>query len=265
LRLAAAGYAVWATARRPESLATLAAAGCRTLALDVTEDASMRAAIAAVEAAHGHLAVLVNNAGYGQQGPLEETPLADVRQQFEVNVFGPMRLCQLALPAMRAAGRGRIVNVSSMGGVLTFPGGSAYHGSKFAIEGISDVLRWEVAPFGIGVTVIQPGPTLTEYGEAALRSMESLAPGSASGPYGSFMASIKGALEGTFRGTGLAGASTPDDVACAIVESLGVDPAPSRVVVGDMARYLIDLRRSSSDAEWDTTLESMYKRPVPQS
>jgi NAD(P)-dependent dehydrogenase (short-subunit alcohol dehydrogenase family) len=261
-RLTTDGYTVYATARRPEAIADLAAAGCRTIALDVTDEASMAAAVAHVEAEHGAVAVLVNNAGFGQQGPLEDTPIDAVREQFEVNVFGPMRLCQLVLPAMRRAGAGRIVNVSSMGGRLTFPGGSAYHGSKYALEAVSDVLRWEVAPFGIGVTIVEPGPTLTEYGEAALASMDRAGLDGA-GPYGTFTASIRGALEGTFRGAGLEGASTPADVADAIAGSLATDPAPTRVVVGPMAQQLVELRLTSSDEAWDQILETMYQRPTP--
>lgn len=261
-RLAADGWLVYATARHPAAIADLEALGCRTLALDVSEEGSMTAAVARIEDEHGSVAVLVNNAGFGQQGPIEDTPLEAVRQQFEVNLFGPMRLCQLVLPGMRLAGAGRIVNVSSMGGRLTFPGGGAYHGSKYALEAVSDVLRWEVAPFGIGVTLVEPGPTLTEYGEAALSSMEQLE-AAGDGPYARFTASIRGALEGTFRGAGLEGASTPPDVAGAIVESLTTTPAPTRIVVGAMAQQLIELRASSTDEAWDEILESMYQRPSP--
>jgi NAD(P)-dependent dehydrogenase (short-subunit alcohol dehydrogenase family) len=267
LRLVADGYTVYATARRLDTLSGGGETdgvgnGWRPLQLDVTEEASMAAAVAAIEAEHGSVAVLVNNAGFGQQGPLEETPLDAVRHQFEVNLFGPMRLCQLVLPGMRRVGSGRIVNVSSMGGRLTFPGGSAYHGSKYALEAVSDVLRWEVAPFGIGVTLVEPGPTLTQYGEASLTSMDhgAIPAGSA---YGSFTASIRGALEATFRGDGLDGASTPDEVAAAIAESLAREPAPTRIVVGAMAEQLVELRTTSSDETWDQILETMYQRPAP--
>jgi len=127
---------------------SLAAKGCRISALDITDEQSMVHAVCSIEADHGSVDVLVNNAGYGQQGAIEETSIGQFRNQFETNVFGAVRMCQLVLPAMRHRGRGRIVMVSSMGGRLTFPGGGAYHGSKFALEAISDVLRFEVAKFG---------------------------------------------------------------------------------------------------------------------
>lgn len=254
-----AGFSVWAGARRPETLQGLVAAGCHPLHIDMCDEQSQRAAVAAVERAHGQVDVLVNNAGFGQHGALEETPLAAVRRQFEVNAFAPLGLCQLVLPGMRRAGVGRIVNISSMGGKLGFPGGGAYHGSKYALEAFSDALRWELAGFGIGVTVIEPGPTLSAFGEAALGSLSH--PDASGSPYAALNASIRAGLEGTFRGAGLAGASTPEDVADALLQALRSDPAPARVVVGDMARQLIALRRDSSDEVWDAMLDTMYCRP----
>ena len=146
LRLVAGGWTVYATARKPETLSELATAGCRIMALDVTDEASMEAAVTAVERPLG---ALVNNAGYSLSGALETLPMEEVRRQFETNVFGLLRLTQLVLPQMREARNGRIVNLSSMGGRLTFPGGGAYHATKWAVEALSDVLRVEVAPFGI--------------------------------------------------------------------------------------------------------------------
>ena len=150
-RLAATGWPVYATARRPSRIEDLEARGCRTLALDVTDEASMQAAVAAIEDEHGAVGALVNNAGYSQSGAIEEVPLEDVRRQFETNVFGLVRMCQLVLPGMRRQGRGRIVNVSSMGANFTFPGGGFYHATKYAVEAISDALRFEVKGFGIDV------------------------------------------------------------------------------------------------------------------
>jgi len=260
LALARAGWPVWASARDVGTIADLEAAGCRSLAVDVTDDRALAAAVASVESEHGAVGVLVNNAGYGLQGPIEETPLDAVRHQFETNVFAPWRLCQLVLPGMRRQGWGRIVNLSSMGGRLTFPGGGAYHGSKYAMEAISDVLRWEVAPFGVAVVAVEPGPTLTAYGEASLRSMAGVP---VEGPYAAFTSSIRAALESTFRGDGLEGASTPEEVATAVVAALAADPPPARVVVGAMAEQLIALRQSSSEAEWDEIMATMYQRPIP--
>ncbi len=117
----------------------------------------MRAAVGAVEAEHGAVGALVNNAGYSQSGAVETLPMERLRRQFETNVFGLVRMCQLVLPKMRAAGRGHIVNVSSMGGKLVFPGGGAYHASKYAVEALSDAMRFELRGFGIRVVIIEPG------------------------------------------------------------------------------------------------------------
>ena len=174
--LAASGYTVIATARRVEDLADLAAAGCRTLALDVTDEGSMRAAVDAVEASHGRIDVLVNNAGYSQSGAVESVPLARTRAQFETNVFGPLRLTQLVLPGMRRRRAGRIVNVSSMGGRLVFPGGGVYHASKYALEALSDALRYELRPFGIAVVLIEPGLIRTNFAATVGATMLPLRP-----------------------------------------------------------------------------------------
>src|SRR5213593_4329621 len=133
-RLAGSGWTVYATARRPESIADLEAAGCRTLALDVTDEASMSGAVRAVEEAEGAVGVLVNNAGYSQSGAVESVPMDAVRRQFETNVFGLVRMCQLVLPKMREQQWGRIVNISSMGANLVFPGGGFYHATKSSVN-----------------------------------------------------------------------------------------------------------------------------------
>ena len=169
-RLAAGGWTVYASARRPETLSDLEARGCRVLALDVTSEESMQDAVAAVE---GGVGVLVNNAGYSQSGALETLSMDSVRRQFETNVFGLLRLTQLVLPGMRAAGAGKIVNVSSMGGRLTLPGGGAYHATKYAVEAMSDALRMEVRHFGIDVICIEPGLIRTEFGSTAAGGVES--------------------------------------------------------------------------------------------
>jgi NAD(P)-dependent dehydrogenase (short-subunit alcohol dehydrogenase family) len=156
-RLAAGGWTVYATARRPESIADLEAAGCRTLALDVTDEDSMVAAVRTIEETHGAVGVLINNAGYSQSGAIETVPIEAVRRQFETNVFGLARLTQLVLPRMRDQRWGKIVNLGSMGGKLVFPGGGWYHATKHALEAVSDALRFEVRGFGIDVILLEPG------------------------------------------------------------------------------------------------------------
>src|ERR687891_716492 len=170
-RLIKNGWKVTATARRIETIKDLADTGARVLPLDVTDEASMEAAVSQVEKDDGAVGILINNAGYGLQGPFEEFPMEDVRRQFETNVFGLVRMCQLVLPGMRRQGWGRIVNVSSIGGKVVFPGGSFYHGTKHAVEAISDALRFEVRPFGVRVIIVEPGTVITPFSETALSSI----------------------------------------------------------------------------------------------
>jgi NAD(P)-dependent dehydrogenase (short-subunit alcohol dehydrogenase family)/GNAT superfamily N-acetyltransferase len=187
------GWAVYATARRLETIEDLATAGCRLVQLDVCDEVSMQAAIEIVERERGAVDVLVNNAGYGQEGAVEDVPVAELRRQFETNLFGPHRLTRLVLPGMRHKGWGRIVNVSSMGGKVTFPGGGAYHASKHALEAISDALRYEVRPFGVDVVVIEPGLVKTRFGETSVGAIDTVS--SDSSPYRDFnagLASVRG-------------------------------------------------------------------------
>src|SRR6478735_12707611 len=162
-----AGFTTYAVARRVDRMAALADAGVHTFAMDVTDDASMVAGINRIVVDQGRIDVLVNNAGYGSYGAVEDVPLDEARRQFEVNLFGLARLVQLVTPHMRAQGSGRIINVSSMGGRFAAPFGGWYHATKFAVEGFSDALRQELAPFGVQVVVIEPGGIRTEWGGIA--------------------------------------------------------------------------------------------------
>src|SRR5919112_3272345 len=179
-RLAEAGWRVYATARDVEKIAPLERSGCELLPLDVTDEDSMISAVEEVERREGAVGVLGNNAGYSHSGAVEAVPMDKVRRQFETNVFGLVRMCQLVLPGMRRQGYGRIVNLSSMGGRLTFPGGGYYHASKYAIEAISDALRYEVEGFGIEVVVVEPGLIRTSFSDVALSSIREATNG---GPY----------------------------------------------------------------------------------
>src|SRR3954454_9253201 len=218
-RLAGGAWTVYATARRPETLGDLAAAGCRTLALDVTDEASMRAAVDAVE---GGVGVLINNAGYSQSGALETLPMESVRRQFETNVFGALRLTQLVLPGMRAKGAGKVVMISSMGGRLTFPGGGAYHATKYAIEAMSDALRIEVRSFGIDVICVEPGLIRTEFGATAADSVE------VSGPYAKLNEAVARSTREVYTGPLSRLGGDGDDVAAAIERALAAKRAPTR-------------------------------------
>jgi NAD(P)-dependent dehydrogenase (short-subunit alcohol dehydrogenase family) len=259
LRLANAGYRVWATARRPGDLGDLAAAGCRTLALDVTDEASVTAAVAAVEAEAGALFALVNNAGFSQSGAIVEVPLALVRRQFETNVFGLLRLTQLVLPGMRRAGGGRIVNVGSMGGRLTFPGGGVYHATKYALEALSDALRFEVAGFGIEVVLVQPGLIRSGFGDAATGSLQGLG---ADGPYGAFNAAVARATSEAYTKGPLAKlGGRPEDVAEVIARALAARRPRPRYRVTASARLLMTLRALLPDRAWDAFVGGSFPRP----
>ena len=256
--LAGRGLTVYATARRRESIADLEASGCRLLELDVTDEDSMVAAGRAVEEAEGAVGALVNNAGYSQSGPVEEVPLAEVRRQFETNVFGLVRMCQLVLPGMRRQGFGRIVNVSSMGGKLVFPGGGFYHGTKHAVEAISDALRWEVRGFGVDVVVIEPGLIKTSFGEVAADSV-SAAP--AEGPYGEFTAAVAKATRGAYEG-GLAKlGGGPETVARKIEKAITKRRPKTRYTVTPSAKMALFQRRVMSDRMWDGMLRTQFPQP----
>ncbi len=258
--LAAAGHTVYATARRPESIADLAGAGCKTLALDVTDEASMKAAVEAVEAAEGTVGALVNNAGYSQSGAVESIPMDRLRAQFETNVFGLVRMCQLVLPGMRRRGQGRIVNISSMGGRLVFPGGGAYHGTKYAVEALSDALRYEVKGFGVHVVLIEPGLITTEFGNVAAGSLADTADAGGD-PYTTFNATVgsvtKSAYDGPMRHLG----AGPEAVAKAIEKAITSRRPRARYVVTASAHLAILQRRLLPDRAWDALMASQFPRP----
>ena len=259
-RLLADGWDVWATARDPGRLEELRAAGCRTLALDLTDSASMAAAVAAVEAEHGAVAGLVNNAGYSQSGAFEAVPMGRVRAQFETNVFGLVELTQLVLPGMRRRRAGRIVNLSSMGGRLVFPGGGFYHATKHAVEALSDALRFEVRGYGIQVVVIEPGLIRSGFGDAAAASIE--ARPEVGNEYDDFNAAVaKATRESYERGAAARLAGSPDDVARAVGRALAARHPKARIKVGPSARLLLVQRRWSSDRAWDWFLRRSFPSP----
>lgn len=262
-RLAAGGWTVYATARRPESIADLESAGCRTLALDVTDEASMVAAVQAVEEAHGAVGVLVNNAGYSQSGAIETVPLEAVRRQFETNVFGLARLTQLVLPRMREQRWGKVVNLGSMGGRLVFPGGGWYHATKYALEAVSDALRFEVRGFGIDVILLEPGLITTEFAQAASASMERVGADGADGadPYAAFNATVESATKDAYTGPLRLFGAGPDHVAKVIERSIRKRRAPTRVTITPSAKLTIPTRRLLPDRAWDALMRAQFPRP----
>jgi NAD(P)-dependent dehydrogenase (short-subunit alcohol dehydrogenase family) len=264
LRLSHSGWKVYASARRVESISDLKDAGCETLALDVTDEESMRAAVDAVEQAQGAVGVLINNAGYSQSGAIETVPLDAVRRQFETNVFGLVRLTQLVLPKMREQRWGKIVNIGSMGGRLSFPGGGHYHATKHALEAISDALRFELRGFGVDVILLEPGLIATEFGHAAAAGMvESRAEsaGNDGDPYARFNATVGAVTEGVYDGPMRMLGGGPDRVARVIERALGRRRAPTRIAVTPSAKLMITAHSLLSDRAWDTAMRRQFPQP----
>jgi NAD(P)-dependent dehydrogenase (short-subunit alcohol dehydrogenase family) len=257
--LASNGWTVYATARKPETIQDLEARGCKLLALDVCDESSMQSAVAAVEQAEGSVGVLVNNAGYSQSGAVESVPLDQVRRQFETNVFGLVRMIQLVLPGMRRQRWGKIVNISSMGGKLTFPGGGFYHGTKHAVEAISDALRWEVRGFGIDVVVIEPGLIKTHFGDTAAGSIDGSGP--EEGPYAEFNEAVATATAGIYEGPMAKLGAGPEAVAKKIEKAISSRRPKTRYPVTASARLALTQRKLMTDRMWDAMLSSQFPRP----
>jgi NADP-dependent 3-hydroxy acid dehydrogenase YdfG len=262
-RLNADGWTVYATARRPDAIADLAAQGCRTLALDVTDEQSMSAAVAHVTEAEGAVGVLINNAGYSQSGAVETVALDAVRAQFETNVFGLVRMCQLVLPGMREQRWGKIVNIGSMGGRLVFPGGGIYHATKYAVEALSDALRFEVRGFGVDVILVEPGLITTAFGEVASGSVMEGEGDGGDGAYADFNRHVAKASTEAYEGPLVKLGGGPEKVAAAIAGALTAKRPKSRYPVTPSAHLLIGQRRVTPDRVWDLMMRTQFPTPKP--
>jgi NAD(P)-dependent dehydrogenase (short-subunit alcohol dehydrogenase family) len=258
-RLAGRGRTVYATARRLESIQDLADRGCRTLALDVTDEESMQAAVTQVEEAEGAVGALVNNAGYSQSGAVETLPMDSLRTQFETNVFGLVRMCQLVLPGMRRQRSGRIVNVSSMGGRLVFPGGGAYHATKFAVEAISDALRFEVRGFGVDVVLVEPGLIKTEFADTLVGKMGDVD----DGDYADFNAAVAKRTAGVYEGPLARLGAGPEAVARVIEKAISRRRPRTRYPVTASARVMLAQRALMPDRAWDAMVGTTFPQPRP--
>ncbi|PRY57091.1 short-subunit dehydrogenase [Knoellia remsis] len=245
-RLARGGFTVYGAARRADRLAELESDGVRALPLDLTDDASIVAAVDRVLADEGRIDVLVNNAGYGSYGAVEDVPMDEARRQFEVNVFGLARIAQLVMPTMRAQGSGRIVNITSMGGRFATAFGGWYHATKFAVEGLSDSMRQELAPFGVDVVVVEPGAIRTEWtGIAAQSAVDQ----SGEGAY----AKRAKRLSRSFGGGESLG-SDPDVVARTIERAVTAKKPRTRYAVGRGAKPAIAASKVLPDRAFDAIL-----------
>jgi NAD(P)-dependent dehydrogenase (short-subunit alcohol dehydrogenase family) len=238
IELTSRGYEVVATARRLDSIADLKVA--RTVELDVDSDAS----VAAVRAEVGPVDVLVNNAGFGVDGSVEEVPLADVRRMFETNFFGAARMIQAFVPAMRERGAGSVVNVSSVAGIVAGPLAGYYSASKFALEALSEALHLEVGHFGVDVLVIEPGSIDTQFGA-------NLVDHRGSGPYRELAELWEGATGVLSGGQPAPG---PELVALAICDALDAETHPLRVPVGADAELVAATRHTVSYESFEATM-----------
>ncbi|WP_377326021.1 oxidoreductase [Pimelobacter simplex] len=256
LELAAAGYSVYAAARRVDRMEHLKSSGIRPLGMDVTDDSSLIAGVSRIVEEAGRIDVLVNNAGYGSYGALEDVPMTEARAQFDVNVFGAARLTQLVLPHMRAQRSGKIVNVTSMGGKVHTPLGAWYHATKFALEALSDCLRMEVAPFGIDVIVIEPGGIKTEWAGIAADKVRAV---SSEGPY---------APQGTAVADSLSSESTqkrsspPELIGRTIRKAVDARKPKTRYAVGFGARPLILIHDVLPDRTYDALMRRVTGIPT---
>jgi len=245
------GYIVYGAARRTEKMQELKQAGVKLLAMDVTDEAAMVHGVNEILQAEGRIDVLVNNAGYGSYGALEDVPLSEARYQFEVNIFGMARLTQLVLPYMRRQRSGRIINISSIGGKIGEPHGAWYHATKFAVEGLSDSLRMELKEFGIDVVIIEPGAIITEWASIARENMLRV-----SGNTDYKELTVKHA--NMFARADKAG-SQPIVVARTIVRAITANRPKTRYATGGGAKIILFVRRILSDRMFDRLMLGMMK------
>jgi len=240
------GHIVYAAARRLDRLAELEAKGAIALKMDVTSESDCKTVVAKIIKQQKRIDVLINSAGFGLYGAMEELSIDEAKQQFEVNLFGLARLTQLVLPHMRSEKSGKIINLSSMGGKIYFPLGSWYHASKFALEGWSDCLRIELAQFNIKVVIIEPGAIATNFGNVTL---DSLANRSANGPYSKMAAGMTKTLKDSYGKNNTS--SPPSVVAKAIVRAVNSNRPKTRYAVGKYAKASIMLRKILPDKLFD--------------
>jgi NAD(P)-dependent dehydrogenase (short-subunit alcohol dehydrogenase family) len=252
------GHVVFATARDPKALEDLGDA-VRALRLDVQDAASCAAAVEAVLAGAGRIDALVNNAGYAQYGSVEDVGIDLWQKQFDVNLLGAIRLTQAALPAMRKARSGTIVNVSSVAGKVSIPFASPYCSVKHALEAVSDALRVELIPFGIRVAVVEPGTITTKFEERALREVAPMMKGG--GPYAAFYAEAERAMAVDFR----KGELPPESVARVIIDAIESERPRTRYPITSLSRLLIPLKRLMPDRYFDRQMKKMLKLPDPPS
>lgn len=248
------GFTVYALARRLEPMEKLQAAGARLMEMDITREDDVQRVVQRVDQECGRVDVLVNNAGFGLYGAMEDIPIEQARYQFEVNLFGMARMTRAVLPQMRAQGAGRILNISSMGGKMYTPLGSWYHASKHAIEGWSDCLRLELKPFGIDVVIIEPGVIDTGFADVLVGP---LLEHSGDGPYAGMAHAVAAATRASYAGDA---ASDPGVIVELVLRAIRAPRPRTRYVGGKLARPLMFLRKWGGDRLFDRAVMATVER-----
>ena len=247
-RLLEEGYTVYAAARRIEKMRDLEELGAVILKMDVTSEEDLVASVERINEEHGGTDILINNAGFGLYGAVEDVPIDDARYQFEVNLFGLARLTQLVLPYMRERGAGKIVNISSVAGKVYIPLGSWYIATKHALEGWSDCLRFELKRFGIDVILVEPGLIRTEFGQVANGPMIERSGNSA---YSHIVKRMTNGTDGNDRG------SPPSVIADTVFKAVRAKRPKTRYAAGQYAKPVLLLRKLVSDRMYDRIVERM--------
>lgn len=251
LELRKRGYIVYGGARRLEKMQDLEAKGINIISLDVTNEDSMILCVNHIIEKEGHIDVLVNNAGYGSYGAIEDVSLEEAHHQFEVNLFGLGRMSQLVLPYMRKNNYGKIVNISSMGGKVATPFGGWYHASKFAVEGFSDCLRMEAAHFGVDVILIEPGLIQSEWNHIAIDNLNKSSKG---GAYEKASNDYAHKLSNMYSKSSI---SSPKLIARTIADAVTARKPKTRYLRGYCAKLCVFLNRLFGDRIYDSLIQKI--------
>lgn len=247
------GYKVYGVARRIEKMKGLEEKGMGILSMDLTDEESIKKGVDTILEKEGRIDVLINNAGYGSYGAVEDVPIEEAKRQFEVNLFGMARITQLVLPAMRKQKSGRIVNISSMGGKVYTPLGAWYHATKHAVEGWSDCLRLETKEFGIDVVVVEPGGIKTDWGTIAADNLKKT---SGNGAYAGFANKVADNMAEMYTSNQL---THVDVLGKEIAKAASVSKPKKRYVKGYMAKPAIFMRKWFGDGIFDKMIMSQMR------
>ncbi|MBE9461345.1 oxidoreductase [Dyadobacter subterraneus] len=249
--LSASGYKVYGAARRTELMRNLKEVGIKILQMDVTDDISIQKGIDEIIKKEGKIDILINNAGFGLFGSIEDVPMDEARYQMDVNVFGLARLTQLVLPYMRKQNSGKIVNITSTGGKLSSPLGGWYHASKYAVEALSDSLRMEVKQFGIDVIVIEPGAIKSEWGDIAMENLRKISAGKAYSPLAGKIIEMSQKLKPKNE--------DPEVIAKLILKSISTRNPRTRYHAGYLSGIILFLKKVLTDKQFDKLMLSQMK------